>query len=176
MNERNVLRNLVLRRARRGEAEAAFRLVEGRVAWMEKTGISQWPRRHYLSVYNRAYFQAAVCRAELWLLFEGVRPLACAVVLTRDERWRGRDEASAWYVHNLASLPGVPGAGAAFLRLLEKEARRAQAEYLRLDCKTGARKINAYYRKKGFVFTGYWGNGEYRGNLRQKKLITGEER
>lgn len=169
------LKNIVLRPARPGEGKTAGRLVEARVGWMEEKGIEQWPRKHYLAVYNPAYFEAAARRGELWVLEESGRILACAVILSRDERWRGREDASAWYVHNLASVPGAAGAGEMFLRLIEKEARRRKKCYLRLDCKTGARKINAYYREKGFRFAGYWGCPEYRGNLRQKKLIAGEE-
>lgn len=165
----------VLRPAQKGEEKTAFNIIEARVTWLEQKGISQWPRGHYLSVFSQAYFKKAQEKGTLWLLEQNGRTTACAVLLEQDERW-GQDNTPAWYVHNLASWPHCPGAGAQLLTLAEQEAARRGKRYLRLDCLTGARKLNAYYRTKGYRFAGYWKQPEYHGNLRQKLLQTEDTR
>ena len=161
----------VFRAARVGEGKLAFELISQRVTWMEQRGISQWPREHYLQVFNQDYFEAAAKQGQLWFLEQDGCPAACAVLLEEDERW-GYDKQPSWYVHNLASLSTCPGAGALFLTLTEREAARRGKRYVRLDCLTGARKLNAYYRQKGYRFAGYWKQPQYRGNLRQKLIQT----
>lgn len=166
---------VLLRPAKKGEEKTAFNIIEARVTWLEQKGISQWPRGHYLSVFSRAYFKKAREKGELWLLEQNGRAAACAVLLEQDERW-GQDHTPAWYVHNLASCPHSPGAGAQLLALAEQEAARRGKRYVRLDCLTGSRKLNAYYRTKGYRFAGYWKQPEYHGNLRQKLLPTEDTR
>lgn len=140
---------------------------------MEERAIRQWPRAHYLQVFNEAYFEKAARKGQLWLLEQTGLAVACAVLLTQDARWR-YDRIPAWYVHNLAALPACPGAGALFLIRTEQEAARRGKRYVRLDCQTGARKLNAYYRQKGYRFAGYCKLPQYRGNLRQKLLLPEE--
>lgn len=164
------LQNTFLHQASPGQGGLAFALIERRISWMEQHGIEQWPRAHYLGVFNQDYFERAAGQGQLWLLRDSKAVLACAVVLEQDERWKGKDSAPAYYVHNLASLPQYPGAGGRLLVLLEEKALRDGKRFLRLDCKTGARKINAYYRRRGYQFAGYFRSEPYNGNLRQKPL------
>ena len=152
------------------QAKQAFALVEERVTWFENNGIDQWARAHYLSHYNLAYFENAARRGQLWGLFEGSRLVASAVLLDKDPRWQDYEKLPAWYVHNLAAAVDKSGAGTEFLRKAEVKARENKKHYLRLDCKAGAKKINAYYEEKGFAYVGEWGEDAYKGTLRQKKL------
>lgn len=152
------------------QAPQMFALVAARVAWLEQQKIDQWNRAHYLAHYNLTYFERAAQRGQLWGLLDGEKLLAGAVLLTEDERWQGYASVPAWYVHNLAADPQAPGAGAAFLRAAEQKARELGKQFLRLDCKAGAEKINRYYQQKGFHSVGEWGEGVYRGTLREKKL------
>lgn len=165
-----LLKQAVFTQGAAADAPSVLSLLNRRIDWMEARGIFQWPREHYLAHYNRAYFEERAQNGELWLLKAGRRLLACAVLLERDERW-GDDPTPACYVHNLAAEPDVPGAGARLLAYFEDLARRRGKKALRLDCKTGAKEINAYYRKKGFRFVGYWKQPEYGGNRREKILL-----
>ena len=61
-------------------------------------------------------------------------------------------------------------AGAEFLYWAEMKARELKKQFLRLDCRTGAKKINAYYEEKGFLYVGECEEAFYKGTLRQKKL------
>lgn len=159
-----------LTRGKPADALAVVALLSNRIDWMEERGINQWPREHYLAHYNASYFEERARRGELWLLKDGSRLAACAVLLEWDERW-GNDPIPAYYVHNLAADPDMPGAGGRLLTHFEDLARQAGKKALRLDCKTGAKAINAYYRKKGFRFVGYWKQPEYGGNRREKILL-----
>lgn len=152
------------------KAVLALALVEQRVSWLETKGIEQWERSHYLSRYNLAYFENAARLGRLWGLFEESRLVASAVLLDKDSRWKGFEDAPAWYVHNLASAVDKPGAGAEFLYWAEMKARELKKQFLRLDCRTGAKKINAYYEEKGFLYAGECEEPFYKGTLRQKKL------
>lgn len=152
------------------KAVLALALVEQRVTWLETKRIEQWERSHYLSRYNLAYFENAARLGRLWGLFEESRLVASAVLLDKDPRWKGFEDAPAWYVHNLASAVDKPGAGAEFLYWAEMKARELKKQFLRLDCRTGAKKINAYYEEKGFLYAGECEEPFYKGTLRQKKL------
>ena len=107
------------------KAVLALALVEQRVTWLETKRIEQWARSHYLSRYNLAYFENAARLGRLWGLFEDSRLVASAVLLDKDPRWKGFEDAPAWYVHNLASAVDKPGAGAEFLHRAEMKARES---------------------------------------------------
>ncbi|WP_428057721.1 hypothetical protein [Candidatus Avelusimicrobium fimicolum] len=114
------------------KAVLALALVEQRVSWLETKRIEQWERSHYLSRYNLAYFENAARLGRLWGLFEASRLVASAVLLDKDPRWKGFEDAPAWYVHNLASAVDKPGAGAEFLHRAEMKARELKKQFLRL--------------------------------------------
>ena len=58
--------------------------------------------------------------------------LVCgAILLEEDARWR--DQANAYYIHNLASKPYQKGTGKIFFSYLESFAKEKGKEYLRLD-------------------------------------------
>ena len=143
------------------KAVLALALVEQRVTWLETKRIEQWARSHY---------ENAARLGRLWGLFEASRLVASAVLLDEDPRWQDYEKAPAWYVHNLASAVDKPGAGAEFLYWAEMKARKLKKQFLRLDCRTGAKKINAYYEEKGFLYAGECEEPFYKGTLRQKKL------
>ena len=132
------------------KAVLALALVEQRVSWLETKGIEQWERSHYLSRYNLAYFENAARLGRLWGLFEASRLVASAVLLDEDPRWQDYEKTPAWYVHNLASAVDKPGAGAEFLYWAEMKARELKKQFLRLDCRTGAKKLMRIMKKRVF--------------------------
>lgn len=166
----NWLTNSLLTPGSVQQACAAFGVIQRRIEWMEQRGIEQWPRKHYLRLFNRAYFEQAARKKQLWLLKWENTVLACAVVLDQDDRWQKKPFVPAYYIHNFASLPEYPGAGGRLLALLEAKALQDGKTCLRLDCKTGSAPLNRYYRRRGYAFAGYFRSAVYNGNLRQKNL------
>lgn len=78
--------------------------------------------------------------------------LVCgAVLLEEDARWK--NQANAYYIHNLASNPYQKG-----------------KEYLRLDSLRGNETLEDYYSMLGFVEKGTCIDGNYHGILRERKL------
>ena len=93
-----------------------------------------------------------------------------AVLLEEDARWK--DQANAYYIHNLASNPYQKGTGKIFFSYLEsfaKEKGKGQ-EYIRLDSLRGNETLEDYYSMLGFVEKGTCVEGNYHGILRERKL------
>ena len=147
-----------------------FSLYTTRVRWMDEAGIRQWNVTDYLSVYPREYYARMQLESKLYVYASGAEILAAAVLLQRDERWEGRLETPAWYVHNLVSAPGASGAGAAFLQEAEALARRNGAKTMRLDCAQDNIRLGVWYEAQGYLPAGTCAEGPYHGLLREKQL------
>ena len=96
--------------------------------------------------------------------------LGAAALLPEDERWNGRPEKQAWYVHNLVTAIGASGAGKAILREARKLASSRSMESMRLDCSDCNARLNAWYDSQGNVPCGTCTDGPCHGILREKLL------
>ncbi len=95
--------------------------------------------------------------------------LVCgAILLEEDARWR--DQANAYYIHNLASKPYQKGTGKIFFSYLESVAKEKGKEYLRLDSLRGNETLEDYYSMLGFVEKRTCDDRNYHGILRERKL------
>ena len=95
--------------------------------------------------------------------------LVCgAVLLEEDARWK--DQANAYYIHNLASNPYQKGTGKLFFSYLESFTKEKGKEYLRLDSLRGNETLEDYDSMRGFVEKGTCVDRNYHGILRERKL------
>ena len=98
-----------------------------------------------------------------------IRDRAGAVLLTQDVRW-GQSNGKAYYVHNLVAAIGEKNAGKEILQRIEEYTRLQGMHFVRLDCIVGNQKLNSWYEKLGYEYVRTITDGEYQGNLREKKL------
>lgn len=87
---------------------------------------------------------------------------------SKDARWK--DQANAYYIHNLDSTPYQKGTGKIFFSYLEDFARKKGKEYLRLDSLRRNTSLKDYYSMLCFVEKGTCIDGDYHGILRERKL------
>ena len=160
----------IFREAKKEEIRAVFDLIMGRVAWMDQVGIRQWNTTKYDQRYPLSYYEQRRQMEELFVLTdEAGRILAVGALLHEDERWP--TQASAYYLHHLASRVDARGAGSIFLQEAEDYTARMGKRYLRLDSAVGNRNLERFYASRGYVAAGFCKDGLYEGILRQKELI-----
>ena len=162
--------NYIFRQAKKEEIPAVFDLIMGRVAWMDQVGIRQWNTTKYDQRYPLSYYEHRRQMEELFVLTdEAGQILAVGALLHEDERWPV--QASAYYLHHLASRVDAKGAGSIFLQKAEDYTARMGKRYLRLDSAVGNYNLEQFYASQGYVAAGFCKDGLYEGILRQKKLI-----
>ena len=162
--------NYIFRQAKKEEILAVFDLIMGRVAWMDQVGIRQWNTTKYAQRYPLSYYEQRRQMEELFVLTdEAGQILAVGALLHEDERWPV--QASAYYLHHLASRVDARGAGSIFLQRAEAYTARMGKRYLRLDSAVGNHKLEQFYASRGYVGAGFCKDGLYEGILRQKELI-----
>ena len=151
--------------------DPVIELIRKRVEWMDETGIRQWNTTAYLSVYPRSCFEAYVRKGWLYVLKDEEGRLAAAALFEHDARWPEKKD-RAFYVHHLASDPGIRGAGSVFLKECEALARKMKRDYIRLDCDTENTFLNRYYESRGYAEEGRCIDGAYAGIRRSKKIMS----
>ena len=160
----------VFRAVEPNEVQAVFDLIMGRVAWMDQVGIRQWNTTKYDQRYPLSYYEQRRQMEELFVLTdEAGQILAVGALLHEDERWPV--QASAYYLHHLASRVDARGAGSIFLQEAEDYTARMGKRYLRLDSAVGNGNLAHFYASRGYVEAGTCTDGLYEGILRQKELI-----
>lgn len=146
-------------------------LIEKRIEWMDSNGINQWNKNHYRERYPDGYYIQVAEKGLLYVLTakDSNRIVAGAVLLTQDNRW-GVQYDEAYYIHNLVSAIGEKDAGKELIRQIENYARLQDMDFVRLDCIVGNQPLNSWYEKLGYEYVRTITDGEYQGNLREKKL------
>ncbi len=159
--------------AEKGDLEAVFGLIDGRIRWMDEKGIRQWNVRDYWNVYPKEYYARKQRQRELFVLKRQAdqRVVGAAAILEEDEYWQEDSDVPAYYIHNLVADSAERGAGRALLRCIEKRALEKGKICLRLDCAMDNQRLNDYYEQMGFVLAGVCYDGNYTGNKREKKLL-----
>lgn len=157
------------------EAPRMFRMVEERIAWMDREGIRSWNTSDYLELYPLTYYEDRARSRRMFALerLSDGKIVCAGVLLEEDGRWP--DGLPAVYIHHLVSDAGERGTGSVFLACAEDYARARGVDRIRLDCYTHNAEINAYYEKLGYRPAGTCVDGEYQGTLREKRLRTGME-
>ena len=159
----------IFRQARAEEIRAGFDLIMDRVAWMDQVGIRQWNTTKYDQRYPLSYYEQRRQMEELFVLTDGAGDiLAVGALLHEDERWP--EQASAYYLHHLASRVDAKGAASIFLQKAEEYTASMGKTYMRLDSAIGNQTLEKYYTSRGYVAAGYCQDGLYEGVLRQKEL------
>ena len=166
-----VLHNSLFRSGTIYDVPDIIGLIERRIEWMDCNGINQWNKGHYRERYPDGYYIQAAEKGLLYVLTakDSNRIIAGAVLLTQDVRW-GQSNGKAYYVHNLVAAIGEKNAGKEILQRIEEYTRLQGMHFVRLDCIVGNQKLNSWYEKLGYEYVRTITDGEYQGNLREKKL------
>lgn len=164
--------NYTFRRAEGDEFQRVFSLILERMHWMDDCGIKQWNVFPYDEIYPLEYYKDAQLNGLLYVIVDNSsKNVVCAGILKEsDERWT--DSELAFYLHNFVSEVGRTGVGDIFLQSATALALEHGKKYLRLDSSVDNDKLAKYYEKQGFLPVGSCIDGEYKGVLRQKLLIT----
>ncbi len=177
-----------------------FRLIMGRVAWMDEVGIRQWNVTKYDECYPESYYREHAAAGRIFCLEDTEfdagnagcagdtdcadgRIVAVGLLLEEDERWpdgiartdavtgQPAAPANAYYLHHFATAVGArKGIGGEFLQAAEEYAAARGKEWFRLDSADDNAALEAYYTSRGYVPAGMCVDGLYTGVLRQKKL------
>lgn len=152
--------------------EDIYKLVQERIAWMDKVGIKQWNVTNYKNRYPKEYYMKQVEDKTLYVLKQKCdnKVVGAVVCFEEDERWENSGDIPAYYLHNFVTDINIKGAGREILRLVEKLALSNNKKFVRLDCIRGNEKLNNYYEENGYVLAGECQDGPYKGNLREKLL------
>ncbi len=163
--------NYIFRIANNTDIEKVFSIFKERVNWMDRKGIRQWNVTDYLNAYPISYYEQQQKDGNLYILsLRDGRIIGTIVLLEHDDRWHDCAESSAHYIHNLATVPSIQGAGSILLQEAEKLAIKSGKEYIRLDCSIENLFLNQYYETRGYKMVGHCQEGLYLGNRREKKL------
>lgn len=165
------VKDLVFGKADERHVDAFLELIDERIEWMNAVGIDQWNNNHYHERYPKEYFLDVARSGKMYMLSnkDDGKMVAGAVLFEEDKRW-GKMSSSAYYLHNLAASLREKNSGRRLVEEIERLSRLHGKEFLRLDCICGNEALNAWYESMGFKFVGRCTDGEYRGNLREKKL------
>ena len=160
----------IFRQAKKEEIQAVFDLIMGRVAWMDQVGIRQWNMTKYDQRYPLDYYEQRRQMEELFVLTDETgKILAVGALFHEDERWPV--QASAYYLHHLASRVDAKGAGSRFLQMAEDYTAAMGKRYMRLDSAVGNAALEHFYTSRGYMEAGTCRDGLYEGILRQKQLL-----
>ncbi len=152
---------------------AILDIIKQRINWMDEKGLYQWNKTDYMGVYPPEYFLDLIQKEEVFVAQEGEKVLGVMALFPEDPRW-GKN-GTAFYVHHLATACGVSGLGKEMLRFAETYALEQKKDYLRLDCQQVNLPLNRYYEALGYVHCGVCIDGEYVGNLMEKKPCAKEQ-
>lgn len=130
-----------------------IQVIQERIDWMESRGMKQWNDEEYLDFYSEEYFRAQARAGHLFFLIKEGKAAGVTALLEEDDRWEDGSR-EYFYVHHLASRTGIPGAGSAFLELIEDYARKQGKRGIRLDCQLGNEPLNRFYERNGYVTVG----------------------
>ncbi len=146
---------------------AILDLIQKRIEWMDEKGLYQWNKTDYMGVYPPEYFLKLIQKKEVFIACEGEKAVGVMALFSEDPRWE--KAGSAFYVHHLATALEQPGVGKEMLAFAEDYALEQNKDYLRLDCQQVNLPLNRYYEALGYVHCGMCIDGEYVGNLMEKK-------
>lgn len=158
----------LFRQAKPEEIEEIFKLIMGRVAWMDTVGIHQWNDTKYDERYPLSYYEMRRQKQELFVLEKDGQILCVGALFHEDERWP--DPENAFYLHHFASRVDKKGIGSLFLAKAEEYTKSQGKAYMRLDSAVGNETLERYYTSRGYTEAGRCVDGLYKGILRQKKL------
>lgn len=161
----------VIEKAKPEDIGEVFSIYKARVSWMDLSGISQWNTTDYLNAYPVSYYRQRMEKGQLYVLRLNGRPeiVGSAVMLEEDDYWPDSPP-DVCYIHNLATLPTVPGIGKRLIEDLEQLALKMGKTHMRLDCAVDNSFLNGYYESMEYALVGRCQDGPYLGNCREKSL------
>ena len=93
--------NYRFRRAQPADVDSIIDIIQERIDWMDRQGLYQWNKTHYMQRYPREYFLQRVMAGEFYLaLDEQEKPAGIMALLTEDPRWEGSEPKNCYYVHH----------------------------------------------------------------------------
>ena len=164
---------MTIQKATPSQLSAILNILQQRIDWMDRKGLYQWNKTDYMGVYPPEYFLNLIQNQEVFVACDGEQVLGVMALFANDPRWE--KPGTAFYVHHLATALNIPGLGKTMLTFAEEYAKAQEKDYLRLDCQQVNLPLNRYYEALGYVHCGICVDGEYVGNLMEKKPCTKEQ-
>ncbi|NUR88851.1 MAG: GNAT family N-acetyltransferase [Nonomuraea sp.] len=160
MHSNTLLHPLTLRRAGAADLPGVLTLLADTAEWLHTQGVRQWPR----GGFGPERIEPLIAEGTLFLLDDELRmldpdagapPVATIAVdgHADAEFWTRSDDPSAGlYVHKLAIARPWSGFGLGdeLLDWAGTHANAAGRPWLRLDCAKANRRLQDYYRSRGF--------------------------
>jgi protein-tyrosine phosphatase len=156
--------------ARPADAADLAKLRDAAAGWQLERGIEQWAPGEV----SEEQFAKQAAAGE-WYLVRSDEPIAALRLLGVDPLfWGDQPNCIAVYVHGLVTArTAAKGAGAALLRWVEDEARKARSEAVRLDCLETNETLRRYYEVQGYVMVDRKTFSEGRAVALYEKRLTG---
>ena len=149
------------------DLSSILEIIQKRIVWMDEKGLYQWNKTDYMGVYPPSYFEKLIAQNIVFVAVEGAETVGVMALFPHDPRWHKKG--TAFYVHHLATALHTPGVGLKMLTFAETYAMEQGKEFLRLDCQQVNLPLNRYYENLGYLHCGVCIDGEYVGNLMEKK-------
>ena len=155
--------------AKEENLEEFHNIIIYRCKWLEEKKINQWHPTSYPVRYNINYFREHI--NNLYIIKDDKELLGGFLLKDADERyWSDSNDVNAYYIHHLATKPGVKGLGRLLILFAINKSKQDKKEYLRLDCVAHNKKLNEYYQELGFKYSGVIQIKNWSENLWQIKL------
>ncbi len=152
------------------DLEAIEKIIIERCKWFIENKIKQWALDYYPKKYNTKYFTEQLKINKLYVakIIDTDEIVGVMLLKTSDKFWE--DDNKALYIHHLATSIKIKGLGSLLLEYATIETSKMNKEFLRLDCFSSNKRLNDYYKSKGFILKGNGRIGDYSYNLWEKKI------
>ncbi len=139
--------------AREGELEEFHNIIISRCKWLEEKKVNQWKVTSYPIKYDINYFRKHLNK--LYIIKDDKDVLGGFLLKDADEKyWSDSTLFNAYYIHHFATKLNTNGLGKKLILFAINKAKEDNKEYLRLDCVAHNKKLNEYYKKLGFKYSG----------------------
>ena len=158
MSEKPV--RLIVKKASQGDLDAVWRIIKLASHWLSGKNLNHWSK-----YYSRELVSKMIDKKTVLVGLENGRPVA-TVTFGNKAPWYyvepgygekfSSPEESAIYLTALAVLPDEHKQGFAskLVDVVEEEAKRGGASWLRLDCRAEVPGLVNFYERRGFVKLG----------------------
>ncbi len=155
--------------AREEDLEEFHKIILSRCKWLEKNNINQWKITSYPIRFDINYFKEHI--NNLYIIKKNNKVLGGFLFKDSDEQyWSDSIKVNAYYIHHLVTKINTHGLGKILIKFALNKAKKDNKEYLRLDCVADNKKLNEYYKKLGFKYSGVTQIKDWNENLWQIRL------
>lgn len=160
--------NFIIKLANFNNINDILNILEQRCIWMEKSNINQWKPNSYTITFNKHYFKEQINNKKIYIAILNQKVCGVFLLDNFDKLWNNSEP--ALYIHHLATDIHFKGLGRIIIEYIKLIASQQNKNYIRLDCVSDNKKLNAYYEKLGFNLVETGTIKTYNYNLRELKL------